>query len=83
MGDVLTTAIKVGCRIDYSEDFCVYTLYCIAKGLKDMHDKFLVHRDIQPNNIFYDSDCNVKISGLSQVYFLTRQEPSIRQRPNT
>ena len=74
MGNILTSAIKAyhGHNRDYSEDFCVYTLYCIAKGLKDMHDKFLVHRDIQPNNIFYDPDGNLKIAGLSQVYFLTQ-----------
>ena len=46
MGNILTKAIKVGKSRNYSEDFCVYTLYCIAKGIKDMHDKFLVHRDI-------------------------------------
>ena len=62
---ILTTAIKVGCIQDYSEDFCVYTLYGIVKGLKDMHDKFLMHRDIQPNNIYFDSYGNVKISGIS------------------
>ena len=76
---ILTTAIKFGLSYDYSEDFCVYTLYGIVKGIKDMHDKFLVHRDIQPNNIFFDPDGNVKISGLSQVYYLTQQEPSIKQ----
>ena len=65
---ILTTAIKFGLSYDYSEDFCVYTLYGIVKGIKDMHDKYLVHRDIQPNNIYFDSNCNVIISGLSQVY---------------
>ena len=72
MGDILTTAIKVGVRIEYSEDFCVYVLFCLAMGLKDMHDKFLVHRDIQPNNIFYDPEGNIKLSGLSHSFFLTQ-----------
>ena len=83
LGHILTSVIKAGYDQDteYGEDFCVYTLYCIGMGLKDMHDKFLIHRDIQPNNIFFDPDGNVKISGLSQVYFLTEQEPAIRQRP--
>ena len=64
---ILTKAIKVGCTFDYSEDFCVFTLYGVAKVLKDMHDKFIVHRNIQPDNIYFDNSGNVKISGLSQV----------------
>ena len=69
---ILTKAIKVGYNMDYSEDFCAYTLYGIAKALKDMHDKELVHRDIQPNHINYDLYGNVKINGLTRVYLFEK-----------
>ena len=35
----------------YSEAFCKYTLYMVAMGLKEMHSKNVLHRDIKSDNI--------------------------------
>ena len=37
----------------YSEDFCRYSLYKVAKGLLAMHNKNVLHRDIRSDNILY------------------------------
>ena len=40
----------------YSEDFCRYSLYKVAKGLLAMHNKNVLHRDIKSDNILYSED---------------------------
>ena len=41
----------------------------IAQGLKYLHDKRVLHRDIKPGNIFLDQHDNIKIGdmGLGRV----------------
>ena len=41
---------------NYSEDFCRYTLYKVAKGLQAMHNKNVLHRDIKSDNVLYTLD---------------------------
>jgi serine/threonine protein kinase len=36
----------------------------IAQGLKYLHEKRILHRDLKPQNIFLDSADNVKIGDL-------------------
>jgi len=40
----------------------------VCKGLKDIHEKEVIHKDIGPHNIFYDGEGNIKIGdfGISQ-----------------
>ena len=47
-----------------------------------MHDKELVHRDLQPKHIDYDFNGNAKISGLSHVYLFEKEELKISKSPN-
>ena len=37
VGRILSTVIKERFEFNYTEDFCQYTLYCVAKGLESMH----------------------------------------------
>ena len=46
---------------NYSEDFCKYTLYKVARGLFSMHNKNVLHRDIKSDNILYSLDGSIKI----------------------
>ena len=38
-------------NMNYSEDFCRYSLYKVALGLSKMHAKQVLHRDIKSDNI--------------------------------
>ena len=40
----------------YSEDFCRYSLYKVARGLLTMHNKNVVHRDIKSLNVLFNAD---------------------------
>ena len=78
-GSILSAVVKKRSELELSEDFCRYTLYCVAMGLQTLHQKFLVHRDIHSNNIFCSVDGQIKIAGLSQAYFLTLEQQSITE----
>lgn len=43
------------------KDEIYYIILEICKGLKDIHDKNLIHRDLKPDNIFLNSDVRIKI----------------------
>ncbi|KAL0485619.1 hypothetical protein AKO1_011933, partial [Acrasis kona] len=51
------------------EDLLWNYLIQISQGLKYLHDKRILHRDIKPQNIFLDHDNNVKIGdmGLGRI----------------
>jgi NIMA (never in mitosis gene a)-related kinase len=51
------------------EDLLWNYLIQISQGLKYLHDKRILHRDIKPQNIFLDKDDNVKIGdmGLGRI----------------
>ena len=55
----------------YSEDFCRYTLYKVAKGLLAMHNKNVLHRDIKSDNVLYSADGAIKITDLGFSCFLS------------
>ena len=40
---------------NYSEDFCRYTLYKVAKAIQAMHNKNVLHRDIKSDDILHSS----------------------------
>ena len=50
------TDICIDGNESYSEDFCRYSLYKVAKGLLAMHNKNVLHRDIKSDNILYSED---------------------------
>ena len=51
-------------HMNYSEDFCRYTLYKVAKGMNEMHNRNVLHRDIKSDNILMSSDGEIKITDL-------------------
>ena len=39
-------------------------IWNLLKGLKHLHDRKVVHRDLKPGNILVNKDCTVKICDL-------------------
>jgi serine/threonine protein kinase len=52
-----------------SDDHCRYFLYQILRGLKYMHSASVIHRDLKPNNLLVNANCDLKICdlGLARV----------------
>ena len=50
---------KPNCLIN--EDILYKIIYNICLGLKEIHSKDIIHRDLNPSNIFMNDDYNIKI----------------------
>ena len=46
----------------------------ICLGINEIHSKQIIHRDLNPNNIFMNKDYNIKIGdfGISKIYVTTK-----------
>ena len=83
-GGDFTNLIFNGNKV-YSEDFCRYSLYMVAKGLQAMHAENVLHRDIKADNILWRSNGDIKIADLGLSVFLHEQQKfrnSKRGTPN-
>ena len=56
---------------ELSEEFCKYTLYCVAQGVADMHSNGVLHRDIKSDNVLFKDDGTIKIADLGFAVKLT------------
>lgn len=63
-GGDLALKIKNQNNIPFSEDVLWNYLIQIANGLKYLRDKRILHRDIKPQNIYLDSEENIKIGDM-------------------
>jgi len=52
-------------------DEALWVTYLVSYALRDMHDIGMVHRDVAPDNIFFDENRNPKLGDLG---FATTQE---------
>ncbi|KAK8944807.1 Mitogen-activated protein kinase 2 [Platanthera zijinensis] len=52
-----------------NDDHCQYFLYQILRGLKYVHSAHVLHRDLKPNNLFLNANCDLKIGdfGLART----------------
>lgn len=60
-------------RKHYSEDFIKYTIYMAARGLADMHEQGILHRDIKSDNILCGSNGDIKLADMDVSVFLTEE----------
>ena len=51
----------------YSVNFCKYSAYRVAMGIKAMHDKHVIHRDIKSDNILFTHDGDIKLTDLGSA----------------
>ena len=68
-GGSLTEILKVHYQ-SFSEEFCKYTIWCIAMGIKAIHDKNVLHRDMKSDNVLIDPKGNIKVSDLGTAVAL-------------
>ena len=68
------TQLVTGRRGNLSEDFCRWSLYQVALGLKAMHDRNVLHRDIKSDNVLCRPDGQIKIADMGFSVFLTEQQ---------
>ena len=56
-----------------SEEHCQFFLYQILRGLKYIHSRNVIHRDLKPRNLLVNSNCDLKICdfGLARCDFST------------
>ena len=74
-GGELTKIVKMAKYVNMtlSEEFCRYTLFCVASGLRDLHEKNVLHRDIKSDNILFKADGTIKIADLGFSVLLTKE----------
>ena len=64
----------ISTHTNLSEVFCKWTLFQVALGLKAMHDKDILHRDIKSENVLCNKDGDIKICDLGFSCFLHEQD---------
>ena len=72
-GSMYDIAVKFSRRL--SEEFCKYTLYSVAQGLRDLHSQNIMHRDIKAKNIVFKRDRTIKITDLGCGVLLYKEKP--------
>lgn len=60
-GGALTTMLEeMGGKV--SENLCKYVCYRSLLGLKYLHDRHILHRDIKSDNILVNTDGSIKLA---------------------
>ena len=68
-GDLTSIVLdKMG---NVSEDFCKWSLYQAALGLRAMHAHNILHRDVKSDNILCRENGDIKLADMGFSVFLT------------
>ena len=57
----------------HSELFCKYVCYCVLQGLKYLHDRHILHRDIKSDNILVSTEGAIKLADFGYAVQLTKE----------
>ncbi|KAK8836227.1 hypothetical protein M9Y10_039859 [Tritrichomonas musculus] len=76
--DLLTKAQKGVAPTEFNDTIRQIIITGIARGMKYLHDRRIIHRDLNPNNVLLDDDLHPLISdfGLSKYYDYDTNEHS-------
>lgn len=53
---------------------CRYYIHQIVTGVKYLHDKQIIHRDLKLGNLFLNDDLHVKIGGINKINWITKKK---------
>ena len=56
-----------------SEKFCSYVSYKVLRGLKYLHDRHILHRDIKSDNILFSEQGDIKLADFGYAIQLTAE----------
>jgi serine/threonine protein kinase len=59
---------------NYRESFCQYVCWKVLKGLKYLHDRNIMHRDIKSDNILVTKSGEVKLADFGYAVQLTQEQ---------
>ena len=82
MEDAMTPIIA-NLKTIYSENVCAYILKQVLLGLKALHSKHVIHRDIKSDNILADAEGNVKLADFGYSAQLTTEREHRSSRVGT
>ena len=57
--------------MNYSEDFCRYSLYKVALGLLKMHNYNVLHRNINSDHVLFHQDGSIFICDFGLSFILS------------
>ena len=81
-GGALTPMIEdMGGKV--TEEFCKYVCYRVLLGLKYLHDRHILHRDIKSDNILVSFDGAIKLADFGYATQLTTQQNSRKSKVGT
>ena len=67
----------------FSKEMIVFAIYQIAEGMKYVHFRKVIHRDLKPNNILVDSNGTIKICDFGISKLMTIEEQTTTLGPGT
>ena len=65
------TDVLIAKDTNYSEEFCKYVCLKTLEGLKFLHDRHVIHRDIKSDNILINMDGEVRLADFGYAVQLT------------
>jgi len=57
-----------------TENFCKYVCHRVLMGLKYLHDRHILHRDIKSDNILVSTDGSIKLADFGYATQLTQSK---------
>ena len=70
--DICINRLKLKMNL-LSEESCKYLVYRICRGVRALHQRNILHRDIKSDNVFISRDGDIKLADLGFSVFLSEE----------